>query len=119
MYKKIIFCLLFLIFPFFVSASTIPLAKIGDKYYDSLEEAIANAASNDVVTLVSDVVLNNTLTINKEVNINLNGNDINAKEKVFMVRGGFLDISGSGTIKETNPNYGVIMLVGRIIRRNK
>ncbi|MBR6690660.1 MAG: hypothetical protein IKL65_04955 [Bacilli bacterium] len=112
MYKKIIFCLLFLIFPFFVSASTIPLAKIGDKYYDSLEEAIANAASNDVVTLVSDVVLNNTLTINKEVNINLNGNDINAKEKVFMVRGGFLDISGSGTIKETNPNYGVIMLVG-------
>ena len=112
--KKIIFSLLLIIlmFPIFVSASTTPMAKVGDKYYDTLEEAILNASSNDTIMLVSDVVLNDTLTINKEVNINLNGNDISAKEKVFMVSGGFLDISGSGTIRETEPNYGAIMLVG-------
>ena len=114
MNKKIIFSLFlsFFIFPIFVSASVTPLAKVGDKYYDTLEEAIANASSTDTIMLVSDVELDNTLNINKEVNINLNGNDITAKEKVFQVKGGFLDISGSGTIRETEPNYGAIMLVG-------
>lgn len=110
--KKIIITILLFMFPILVSASTIPMAKIGNRYYESLEEAIANATSTDTIMLVSDVSLNNTLNINKEVNINLNGNDISAKEKVFMVKGGFLDISGSGTIRETNPNYGAIMLVG-------
>lgn len=113
MYKKIIFSLISIfVFPILVSAGVTPLAKVGDKYYDSLEEAIANASSNDIISLVSDVVLDDTLNINKEVNINLNGNDISSKEKVFMVHGGFLDISGSGTIRETEPNYGAIMLVG-------
>ena len=112
MMKKILFSLLlFCIIPI-VSASTTPMAKIGDKYYDTLEEAIANASSDDIITLVSDVMLDETLTINKQVNINLNGNDISAKEKVFLVKGGFLDISGSGTIKETDPNYGAIMVIG-------
>lgn len=111
--KKIIFSLLLSVFlPIGVSAGVTPLAKVGDKYYDSLEEAILNASSNDVITLISDVNLDNSLQINKTVNINLNGNDINAKEKVFEVKGGFLDISGSGTIKELSPNYGAIMLVG-------
>lgn len=109
--KKIIL-VLSLLFPIFVSASTSSLAKVGNKYYDSLEEAILNASSNDTITLISNVVLNNTLNINKEVNINLNGNDIEAKEKVFMVKGGFLDLSGSGVVRETSPNYGAIMLVG-------
>ncbi|MBE6138998.1 MAG: hypothetical protein E7174_00635 [Firmicutes bacterium] len=113
MYKKIIFSLIgIFMLPMFVSASITPMAKIGNKYYDSLEEAILNASSADTIMLVSDVVLEDTLTINKEVNINLNGNDITAPEKVFMIKGGFLDISGNGTIKETSPNYGAIMLVG-------
>ena len=111
--KKFIFSLLLSVFlPIGVSAGVTPLAKVGDKYYDSLEEAVLNASSNDVITLISDINLDNSLQINKTVNINLNGNDITAKEKVFEVKGGFLDISGSGTIKELSPNYGAIMLVG-------
>lgn len=114
MIKKIIFSLLlfFGLAPILVNASTTLMAKVGDKYYDTLEEAIANASSDDIINLVSDVMLDETITINKEVNINLNGNDILAKEKVFLVQGGFLDISGSGTIKETEPNYGAIMVIG-------
>lgn len=100
------------IFPEIISAGVTPLAKVGDKYYSSLEEAILNASSNDIISLISDVNLETSLQINKEVNINLNGNDIEAKEKVFMVKGGFLDLSGSGTIKESNPKYGAIMIVG-------
>lgn len=114
MNRKVMLILLlsFFLFPMLVSASVTTMAKIGNKYYDTLEEAIANASSSDTIMLVSDVVLNNTLNINKEVNINLNGNDISAKEKVFLVQGGFLNISGSGTIKETEPNYGAIMVIG-------
>ena len=76
--KKIIFCLLVLLFmyPILVSASVTPMAKVGDKYYDNLEDAINGATSTDIVTLISDVVLKESLPINKTVNINLNGNDI-------------------------------------------
>ena len=112
MKKIILFLLLSIFLPIGVSAGITPLAKVGDKYYSSLEEAILNVSGDDVITLISDVTLDNSLQINKTVNINLNGNEIIAKEKVFQVKGGFLDISGSGTIKESKPNYGAIMLVG-------
>lgn len=114
MIKKLIF--IFLIFiglnPILVNASASSLAKIGDNYYDSLAEAIANAKSTDTITLINDVALKETLKINKTVNINLNGNDITAKEKVFEVQGGVLNLTGKGTIKETEPNYGAVMLKG-------
>ena len=111
--KKIIFILLLFwgLVPI-VCASSVPLTRIGDRYYTTLEEAIANASGDDVISLISDVNLNDSLVINKAVNINLNGNDITADEKVFMVNGGLLTLTGKGTIKETKPNYGAIMLVG-------
>lgn len=98
--------------PVFVSASTTPLAKVGNKYYDTLEEAIANASPNDTVILISNVELDETLVINKVINLELNGNNISAKEKVFEVSGGFLTLTGKGTVKEIQPNYGAIMLTG-------
>lgn len=114
MFKKIIFCLLIFlgINPILVNASAGSLAKVGNNYYDTLEEAIANARSTDTITLISDVTLDDTLLINKTVNINLNGNDISAPSKVFEVEGGTLNITGKGTIKETEPNYGAIMIKG-------
>jgi len=111
MIRKIIVCLLCM-FPIFVNASGNTVAKVGNKYYDSLEEAIINAGSEDIITLTSNVILKDTLTINKTVNINLNGNNISSKEKVFFVQGGVLNLSGTGTIKETQPNYGAIMVKG-------
>ena len=95
-----------------VCASNVPLTRIGDRYYSTLEEAISSASGNDVISLISDVNLSDSLEINKVVNINLNGNDITADEKVFMVNGGILTLTGKGTIRETKPNYGAIMLVG-------
>lgn len=114
MFKKIIFIFLlfFIITPIFVNASISSLVKVGGKYYDTLEEAIANASSTDTITLISDVKLDDTLNINKTVNINLNGNDITSKEKVFLIQGGVLNLSGKGTIKELEPNYGAIMVIG-------
>ena len=114
MVKKIIFCLFFMIFiiPNSVFASVSSLAMVGGDYYDSLEDAIANAKSNETIKLISDVKLDETLNINKTVNIDLNGNDINAPEMVFKVSGGVLNVSGSGTIRETSPNYGAIVVIG-------
>lgn len=116
MFKKIIFIFLlfFIITPIFVNASISSLVKVGGKYYDTLEEAIANASSTDTIMLISDVKLDDTLEINKTVNINLNGNDITSKEKVFLVKGGVLNLSGKGTIKELEPSYGAIMVIGSV-----
>ena len=71
MYKKIIFSIfLFLVFiPILVNASVGSLVKVGNKYYDTLSEAIINAGENEVISLTSDVKLDNTLEINKKVNI--------------------------------------------------
>lgn len=70
------------------------------------------ANSTDIIILTDDVVLNETLNINKTVNINLNNNTIEATEKVFLIQGGSLNLSGTGTIKETTPNYGAVFLIG-------
>jgi len=114
MFRKIIFniFLFFVMIPQLVNASTGSLVKVGNKYYETLEKAIANVGPNEVISLISDVKLKDTLQINKTVNIDLNGNDITAPEQVFMVQGGTLNITGKGTIKETNPNYGAIMIKG-------
>lgn len=114
MFKKFIFSifLFFGIIPILANASTGSLVKVGNKYYETLEEAIANVGPNETISLISDVKLTETLQINKTVNIDLNGNDITAPERVFMVQGGTLNLTGKGTIKETKPNYGAIMIKG-------
>ncbi|MBQ4634616.1 MAG: hypothetical protein IJB71_04645 [Bacilli bacterium] len=88
------------------------VATIGNNYYEGLEQAIAAASSNDVIKLVADANLSESQLINKTVNINLNGHNITADESVFTVQGGSLNLTGSGTIKELNPNYGAIVMKG-------
>ena len=121
MFKKLIFSILLLIYilPISVNASANSLAKVGDKYYDSLIDAISNAGTNDIITLISDIKLDNTVEINKIVNIDLNGNDIMAMERVFLVQGGTLNLTGKGIIKETSPNYGAIMVKGSTNREDE
>ena len=109
---KFTMVLFFYIMPVFVKASAGSLVKIGNKYYDNLLDAINAVTPNDTITLIEDVSLKETLEINKVVNINLNGNNITAPERVFSVENGTLNLTGSGTIKETNPNYGAIMIKG-------
>lgn len=114
MLKKFIFSIfVFLsIGVIYVNASVNSLVKIGNNYYDSLEEAILNASSTDIINLISNVNLDKSLEINKTVNINLNGHDIMAPEMVFQVQGGVLNLTGKGTIKESKPNLGAIVVKG-------
>ena len=87
-------------------------ARIGNNFYDTLEEAITAAGPNDTISLTSNVTLDDTQNINKTVNINLNNFNILSSEKVFEVEGGSLNLSGKGTIRETKPYYGAIVIKG-------
>jgi len=114
---KKICCLCFLFFilfmmPIGVWASDTASARIGNQFFDTLEEAILASTSTDTISLTSNVGLDETLEIHKTVNINLNNHTIEADERVFLVQGGSLNLSGTGTIKERKPNYGAIMLIG-------
>lgn len=95
-----------------IYASDTIQARIGNSFFDTLEEAILAAGPNDTITLTSNVSLDDTLTINKNVNINLNNFKIMADEKVFEVEGGSLNLSGKGKVIETNPYYGAIVIKG-------
>jgi len=112
--RKIYYIIIFiiLVLPSFVKASGMTLIKVGNKYYDDLQEAINNASSNDTISLITDVKTDETININKTVNINLNGNTIEAKEKVFLIEGGSLHLTGKGKVKETKPYNGTIVIKG-------
>ena len=110
--KKIFLLLILFIINLNVYASNMIQARIGNNFYDTLQEAIEAAGPNDIIRLTSNVTLDNTQNINKTVNINLNNFNISASEKVFEVEGGSLNLTGKGTIKETNPYYGAIVIKG-------
>jgi len=95
-----------------INASDSVLARIGNNYFGTLEEAINAASPNDIISLTNNITLDETLNINKTININLNNFDIKANEKVFTVQGGTLNLSGKGMVYESKPNYGAITVMG-------
>ena len=112
MLRKFIFSIVLCFICINVNASSLVAARIGNEYYDSFIEAFNAAGPNDTITLARDIRLTETLNVNKTVNINLNNHVIEAKEKVFMVQGGSLNITGKGTIRELEPYYGAIVIKG-------
>ena len=110
MFLNFLFLILFSYFNTF--ASTLVAARIGNNFYDTLEEAIEAASSTDTITLTKNVTLDETMEIKKTVNINLNNHTISGKEKVFLIEGGSLNLTGTGVIRENEPYYGAIMLKG-------
>ena len=111
--KKVLFFIIVLfLVPISCFASNISGVMVGNSFYDNLNDAIKNASGDDVIMLLSDVSLDDGLVIDKDVNINLNGNDIYSDSVVFLVDGGTLNISGSGILKENKPNDGVIKIIG-------
>lgn len=113
--KKILFVFMFLVlvsFPSVINASNIPVARINDTYYDTLEDAINDAGSNDVIVMISNLNLLETRKINKNITIDLNGFTITKDNTVFEVENGSLTLKGKGVIKETSPNYAPVVLKG-------
>ena len=111
MIKKVLLSIM-MFFPFITFASDNQAFMIGEVSYNTLEEALNNLKSGETLTMYSNAVLSETFRVNKEVNINLNGYNISAPSSSFVVNGGKLNIFGKGLIKEMEPNYGAIRVVG-------
>jgi len=101
-----------ILLPLPIFASEGSLVKIGNKYYENLVDAINNSTSGETIVLISDNKTEETLVINKNIKIDLNGHNIMAPESVFKVQGGALHLTGKGKVYETNPNYGAVMVYG-------
>ena len=83
-------------------------------YYTDLAKAVAEIRSGETITLLDDITLDSTLTINTGAafTIDLNGHDIKATQCVIMVERGNVSFTGEGTIAETSPNLGAINIKG-------
>ena len=83
-------------------------------YYTDLAEAVDEIRSGETITLLNDITLSSTLTIDTGAafTIDLNGHDIKATERVIMVKRGNVSFTGEGTIEETSPYYGAINIKG-------
>lgn len=90
-------------------------AIIYDTAYDSLPDAVASAQNGDVITLIANSEMDDSLIINggKQLTINLNSFDISAPEKVIQIKHANVTLTGNGTIYETqNDGYGAVILFG-------
>lgn len=84
------------------------VAKVGDIYYATLQDAIDAANSGDTVELVKDVDLTKTVVVNKTITLDMGGKKLhntngiwnNAERdwSLISVRGGDLTITGNGTL---------------------
>lgn len=115
MLKKFLLSVFFLSLPILTMASDNTSFMIGNRSYDNLIDAISNVNSNETIKMYSNANLSDSIKINKVVNIDLNGNEITAPTTAFLVAGGTLNITGKGLVKELEPNYGVIRVIGKDI----
>ena len=113
------FLVVLLLIPIITFASDNQSFMVGGVSYDTLEEAIYNAKSNETITMFSNAKLDETYEIKKVVNIDLNGNNISAPSSIFLVNGGTLNIIGKGTLRELEPSYGVIRVMGNTINNDE
>ena len=83
-------------------------------YYTDLANAVAEIRSGETITLLNDITLSSTLTINTGAafTIDLNGHDIKADQCVIMVERGKVSFTGEGTIAEASPYLGAINIKG-------
>ena len=60
------------------AAADDPVARIGDKTYDSLAEAVNEAEDRDTIVVLKDCTLSTVISINKSITIDLAGHSITA-----------------------------------------
>jgi hypothetical protein len=85
--------------------------------YTTLSEAINDAAAYTPIKLLKDVNVSDTLNIEKDVKIDLNGHKITGiDERVFQVKSGKLTLTGTGTVTSVKPEGGKLADNNSVIR---
>lgn len=89
-------------------------ARIGDTYYASLANAVADASttSTDTIKLLKDTTERLTLNNGKDITLDLDGHTLSYANQTVSVRHGKLTVNGPGTIKENSPYLGAILIKG-------
>ena len=59
-----------------------------------------------------DITVTTTLSVTKDLEVNLNNHTLTGAGSVILVQGAKLVVNGPGTIKEKNPDYGAIAVKG-------
>lgn len=67
------------------------VAQVGDKKYESFDEALAAAQDGDTVQLISDVTVTDVITILKNITLDLNGHTLTAGGLAFFGYGAVVD----------------------------
>ncbi|MBP5786657.1 MAG: leucine-rich repeat protein, partial [Kiritimatiellae bacterium] len=81
------------------TAEAADVAQIGTVGYETIAEALSAAGSGDTITLLADIELASTVTLDKDVTIDLNGNDIGATGcRALWIKAGTVEITGAGTV---------------------
>ena len=80
----------------------LPVAKVGDKEYTSLAEAIAVAQNGATIKLLKNVSRTasmGTIGVEKDILLDLNGNTITGQDiRAIHVKGGTLTLTGTGVV---------------------
>ena len=90
-----------------------PVAKIGDRGFASLQAAFDAAGNGEKIVLVADIEDCPRITLDDgdDYVLNLNGHTVTfAQNAYFDIKKASLSVTGSGTIKEGSPYYGVFMI---------
>ena len=77
------------------------VAKIGSTKYETFEDAVKKAASGKTITLLDDISLSSTVTVNKKVTIDLNQKTLTGTDKYI------LNISANGNVTIMNGSINV------------
>ena len=98
-----------------ISAAGENEAKIGDTEYATLAQAIEKASENDVITVLKDVEIADTVIVNKSVTLTAEDNVTihradSFKPALFKVQGATLTLSGNLTLEGHANAYGSLVL---------
>ena len=88
------------------------VAKVGTTMYSSLSNAVAAAADGGTIDLVQDVSERLLIGNNENITLNLKGHTLSSEYQTANVIHGSLTVNGPGTIKETSPNFGALLIKG-------
>ncbi len=84
-----------------------------NKSYNSLQDAINETNANDLLQLKGNIALETSVKItDKSLTLDLNGYNITALKRVLEVKGSKFSIIGTGTIEETDPASGAVVIQG-------
>lgn len=97
--------------------ATAAAAQIGTTLYATFDAALAAAQAGDTITLLANVALTSTVTVNKNLTIDLNGNNVTATDcRAFHVTAGAFALTGEGTVSTVVTQGTSMASSGSVIR---